>query len=281
MYRRMKIDSHLHFWNYEPVKDAWITDEMGVLKQDFSPDQLLPLCMAQGIEAGVAVQADQSEAETAYLIGLSQAYGFIQGVVGWVNLRSPDVADRLDHFSQYSVVKGYRHIVQSEQQDDFLLREDFCLGVAELGRRGLTYDVLIYPKHLPYALEFVRRFPNQRFMVDHIAKPAIREGQFETWRQALEPFGREPHVSCKIAGLTTEAHWHVWQYGDFARYLDAVLEIFGSDRLVFGSDWPVCLVGADYAQTCRILSENIAQLGEAEKEKIWGGNCTRFYNLQQ
>jgi len=274
-----KIDSHLHFWNYEPVKDAWITDEMGVLKQDFSPDQLLPLCLAEGIGAGVAVQADQSEAETAYLIGLSQAYDFIQGVVGWVDLRSPDVADRLDHFSQYPVVKGYRHIVQSERQDDFLLRDDFCRGVAELGRRGLTYDVLIYPKHLPYALEFVRRFPNQRFMIDHIAKPAIRDGQFETWRRALEPFGREAHVSCKIAGLTTEAYWHAWQSSDFARYLDAVLEIFGSDRLVFGSDWPVCLVGADYTQTCRILSENMAQLSKAEKEKIWGGNCARFYDL--
>lgn len=276
----MKIDSHLHFWEYDPVKDAWITDEMGVLKQDFGPDQLLPLCAAEGIGAGVAVQADQSEAETTYLVQLSQACDFICGVVGWVDLRSPDVADRLDYFSQYSIVKGYRHIVQSEYQDDFLLLSDFCRGIAELGRRELTYDVLIYPKHLPYALEFVRRFPNQRFMVDHIAKPDIRGGQFETWRRELEPFGREPHVYCKVAGLSTEAHWHAWQYGDFARYLDAVLEIFGSDRLVFGSDWPVCLVGADYAQTCRILSENIAQLSDVEREKIWGGNCAGFYNLR-
>lgn len=275
----LKIDSHLHFWDYHPVKDTWITDEMAVLKHDFSPEQLLPLCAAEGIGAGVAVQADQSEAETEYLVGLSDTYPFIKGVVGWVDLRAHDVADRLDRLSAYPIVKGYRHIVQAEPQDDFLLRDDFCRGIAELGRRGLTYDVLIYPKHLPHALGFVRRFDAQKLVIDHIAKPDIHGGQFGDWRRDLEPFGNEPHVYCKLAGLTTEAEWHGWAYDDFTRYLDAVLELFGPERLMFGSDWPVCLLGADYGQTCRVLTENLGQLSPSEQERIWGGTATEFYGL--
>jgi|SRR5690606_29639790 len=275
----MKIDSHLHFWNYDAVKDAWITDEMDVLKNDYVPRQLLPLCANEGIDAGVAVQADQSENETEYLVGFSREFNFIKGVVGWVDLRAQNISDRLDYFSQYHIVKGYRHIIQAEAQEDFLLRADFCSGIAELSRRGLTYDVLIYPRHLAYALDFVRKFPDLRLVIDHIAKPDIRGGQFEDWKKALEPFGKEQNVYCKIAGLTTQADWKSWAYGDFTRYLDTVLSIFGADRLMFGSDWPVCLVGADYKQTCHVLANYIEQLSKNEQKKIWGENCIQFYNL--
>lgn len=275
----MKIDSHLHFWEYEPQKDAWITDEMDVLKRNYKPEQLIPLLAASGIDGGIAVQADQSEAETAYLVKLSGEYNFVRGVVGWTDLRSPQVDDRLDYFSRFPQIKGYRHIVQAEVQEDFLLRKDFCNGIRELGKRGLTYDILIYPKHLPYALDLVRKFPNQRFVLDHIAKPAIREGQFGDWCRLLEPFGRQEHVYCKITGLTTEAYWHRWDAGDFARYIDAVLHIFGPDRVMFGSDWPVCLLGADYLQTCEILKYNTKQLSHSEQAKLWGINCAKFYQL--
>jgi len=275
----MKIDSHLHFWNYHPIKDAWITDDMAVLKRDFAPDRLLPLLAAHSIDGGIAVQADQSEAETRYLVDLATRYEFVKGIVGWVDLRAPDVGERLDYFSQFALIKGYRHIVQSEPQDDFLLRADFCRGIGELGARGLTYDVLVYAWQLPTALQFVRRFPHQRFVLDHIGKPDIRCGQIADWQRMLAPFAKEEHVACKIAGLSTEADWHRWGYADFAPYIDTVLEVFGPDRLLFGSDWPVCLVGAHYDQTCLIVDEHTATLTADEKDKLWGLTCKRMYNL--
>lgn len=275
----MKIDSHLHFWHYDPVKDAWITDEMSVIKSDFLPDDLLPLMQAQGIAGGIAVQADQSEKETLFLMDLAAEYDFIKGVVGWVDLRAKNIEERLEYFSQFNILKGFRHIVQAEPDDDFLLRPDFLNGIAALARHNFTYDVLIHPRHIPYAVDFAKLFPNQRFVVDHLAKPFIKDQLFDHWATQMQPFAFLENVSCKLAGLVTEADWKNWKYGDFQKYVDKMLEVFGPDRLMFGSDWPVCLVGAPYSETCEIVSQNTKLLSQSEKTKIWGENCRKFYSI--
>lgn len=275
----MKIDSHLHFWHYNPVKDAWITDDMAVIKNDFMPGDLLPLLQEQGITGGIAVQADQSEQETHFLMDLAAEYDFIKGVVGWVDFRAKNVEERLEYFSQFSIIKGFRHIVQAEPEDDFLLRPDFLKGIAALSSRNFTYDVLIHPRHIPYAVDFVKLFPNQRFVVDHLAKPFIKDGLFDDWAKQMQAFAPMENVSCKLAGLVTEADWKNWKYDDFQKYVNKMLEIFGPDRLMFGSDWPVCLIGASYAEVCEIVRENTASLSETEKDKLWGGNCARIYNI--
>lgn len=274
----MHLDSHLHFWIYDPVKDAWIDKSMPMLKHDFLPADLKPLLHKQGIEGGIAVQADQSEKETHYLLGLADRYDFIKGVVGWVDFRLDNIHERLEYFSQFEKLKGFRHIVQAEPQDDFLLRADFCRGISLLRQYDFTYDILIYPKHLKYAVEFVKRFPDQKFVIDHLAKPDIKNRKLKDWHESLKPFGQLMNVSCKIAGLVTESDWVNWRMTDFRPYMDIVLDIFGPDRIMFGSDWPVCKTGADYDQVCDIVRENSGILNEDERAKLWGLNCSRFYN---
>lgn len=275
----MKIDSHQHFWKYHPVKDAWITDEMAVIQNDFMPEDLEPLLEESGIDGCVAVQADQSEAETLFLLDLLEKHDFIKGVVGWIDLRADNLEDRLEYFSQFEALKGFRHIVQAEPEVDFLLRDDFCRGISRLKKYNYTYDVLIYPKHVRNSVEFVKRFPDQPFVVDHIAKPFIKDQIIDEWAKDMRPFRELEHVTCKISGLITEADWANWKYDDFKKYIDVTLEIFGTDRVMFGSDWPVCLVGASYHETCEILRQNTLQLSADENKKLWGQNCIDFYGL--
>ena len=276
----MKIDSHQHFWEYDGMRDkSWINESMSVLKQDFSPTQVQPLMLENGIEGCVAVQADQTENETKYLLDLAGKYDFIKGVVGWVDFRASNINERLEYFSKFKALKGFRHIVQSEQQDDFLLRKDFCNGISLLKKYNLTYDILIYPKHLKYAEEFVKKFPDQRFVIDHLAKPDIKNQLIKNWEKELKAFAKYENVSCKLAGLVTEANWNDWKLSDFRSYISGVLDIFGIDRVMFGSDWPVCLVAASYSEVCDILDKNTFFLNLEEKEKLWGLNCLNFYQL--
>jgi L-fuconolactonase len=275
----MKIDSHLHFWHFDPVKDAWITDDMSVIKNNFMPDDLLPLLKQQDITGGVAVQADQSEKETHFLMNLAATYDYIKGVVGWVDFRAIHIEERLEYFSQFPILKGFRHIVQAEPQDDFLLRPDFLKGISALSRYNLTYDILIHPRHIPYAVDFAKRFPNQRFVIDHLAKPFIKYQLWDDWAKQLHAFSALENVSCKLAGLVTEADWKNWKYIDFSKYIETTLEIFGTDRIMFGSDWPVCNLAANYSEVCEILNKHTKLLSKDETDKIWGKNCTTFYNL--
>jgi L-fuconolactonase len=275
----MKIDTHQHFWKYHPVKDAWITDDMAVLQQDYFPEQVWPLMKACGVAGCVAVQADQSEDETLYLLECAERFPFIQGVVGWIDFKDPKIQKRLYHFAQFPKLKGFRHIVQAEPNEQFLLEPEFCNGIAALAPYNFTYDILIYSKHIPAAVSFAKKFPEQNFILDHLAKPNIREGEFETWKQEIEGFRDLKHVSCKLVGLTTEADWKHWKLEEFTRYLDVVVSVFGVDRLMFGTDWPVCLVGASYQQTCEILEHYMRSWPAEDQEKVWSLNAKRIYNL--
>ncbi len=276
----MKIDSHQHFWEFDKVLDkTWINDDMSVLRQDFSPEAIYPLMQKNGIEGCVAVQADQSEEETRYLLGLADKYSFIKGVVGWVDFKADNIKERLNYFSLFKKLKGFRHIVQAEKQEDFLLREDFCRGISLLKQYNFTYDILIYPEHLKYALQFVEKFPDHKFVIDHLAKPFIKAQIVKGWKEELELFAKHKNVFCKIAGLVTEADWDNWKLSDFTSYLSITLDIFGTDRVMFGSDWPVCLPSASYDQVCEVVEKNTSFLHAREKEKLWGSNCARFCNL--
>jgi L-fuconolactonase len=275
----MRIDSHQHFWVYDPAKDSWIVEGMEVIMKDFAPADVLPMLKRNVFDGCVAVQADQSEQETSYLLDLAKKNPFIMGVVGWVDFCADNIAERLEYFSQFPKLKGFRHIVQAEPDDNFLLRPDFCRGISLLKEYNFTYDILIYPKHLPVALEFVKRFPGQTFVLDHLAKPLIKDQLIDQWKQDILPFKDFENVSCKMAGLATEADWKHWKMGDFQQYVEVVFDVFGPDRLLFGSDWPVCTLAASFDQVVDILEYTSSFLGREARKKLWGDNCSRIYNL--
>lgn len=275
----MVIDAHQHFWIYHPQKHAWINNAMGVLKRDFLPAGLKAIYREHGINGCVAIQAEQSEAETNFLLGLAEQHDFIQGVVGWVDLRADNIDERLQHFSRFEKLKGFRHIVQDEPDPNFMLRPDFQRGLSLLPQYGYTYDILVYPTQLEAALKLVDRFPDHHFVIDHIAKPYIKAGQIGEWAEYMKAISAHPQVFCKISGMVTEADWGGWKVEGFFPYLDVVFEVFGPDRLLFGSDWPVCLLAADYGQVKSILEQYMAPLSGWEKAGIWGGNAVAFYGL--
>jgi L-fuconolactonase len=274
----MAIDTHVHFWKYDKVRDSWITKDMKLLMQDYLPEQLDLAARRNEITGCVAVQADQSELETHFLVELARTHPFIQGVVGWVDLLGDDLEKRLEYFSQYPVIKGWRHIAQAEP-DNFLLGEKFQKGIAALGAMGYTYDVLIYHHQLKPALEMVGRFPNQQFVIDHCAKPNIRRRDIKEWAAVMKDFAKLDYVYCKLSGLLTEADWKSWKPADFYPYLDVVFEAFGTDRLMYGSDWPVILLSGIYVQWKSLLEKYMENFSTDDREKVFISNARRFYNL--
>jgi L-fuconolactonase len=276
----MRIDSHQHFWKYNAVRHSWITDEMSLLKRDFIPENLDEERKANRIDATIAVQADPSEDETLFLLQLAERNSSIAGVVGWIDLCSPQAAQRARFFSQFAKLRGFRHIAQDEPDDRFLVREDFVRGIACLRQFNFTYDILIYPKQLPAALELVSHFPEQRFVIDHMAKPEIKARNRSAWAVLMQKVAAHPNVYCKISGLVTEADWHQWKKEDFHPYFDVVFDAFGPKRLMFGSDWPVCLLAASYQQVVGIVEDYVQDCAADIKEKIFGGNATEFYQLK-
>ncbi len=273
----MRIDAHQHFWRYNPARDGWITDEMAVLKNDFLPVHLSPELVANNMQGCIAVQADQSEAETRFLLDLAEQHDIIQGVVGWVDLCADNVAERLEALSKYPKLCGFRHIVQAEADDRFMLRPAFLRGIKSLEEFGFTYDILIYARQLPAALELVSRLPNQLFVIDHTAKPPIRKKLRIPWANDLCAIAENPNVYCKVSGLVTEAEWHQWTPDDFKPYLDTVFTAFGANRLMFGSDWPVCLLGARYRQVVELVREYMSDFPQMDVEKVFGLNAAQFY----
>lgn len=275
----LKIDSHQHYWNYHPVKDAWITDELKVIQRNFLPEDVWPLMQQNGVAGCVAVQADQSDQETDFLVGLAQQYDFIKGVVGWVDLEADDIGDRLARYSLQPIIKGFRHILQGEADERFMLGKKFLHGISLLAQHNFTYDLLIKPQHLPYASELVAMFPDQRFVIDHIAKPLIKDGVVNGWQQGIIALAAYQNVYCKISGLVTEADWHNHQQQEFVPYLDVVFKAFGGDRVMFGSDWPVCNLAGGYQSALNVLKSYAGTLSLADQEKLWGKNAIAFYRL--
>ena len=277
----MRIDSHQHFWKYNPVKDSWIDDTMDVLKRDFLPEDLEEILGNHQIDGCIAIQADQSEKETEFLLSLAAKSPFIKGVVGWVDLTSENASSRLAHYTANPLFKGVRHILQAEQQDDFMLNQAFLKGIEALSEFRLTYDLLVLPKHLKFVLALLEKFPDQPFVIDHMAKPLIKDFKLKPWQEEIAEIANHPNVYCKLSGAITEADWHKWNQIDIFPYFDVIYEAFGPDRLMFGSDWPVCNLAGSYGAVCTLLDEYMKQFPEDEKSKIWGGNTTNFYNLNQ
>lgn len=274
----MVIDSHQHFWIFDPVRDSWINDEMKVIQRDFLPKDLEPVLKANKVDGCVAVQADQSLAESNFLLDLANANDFVKGVVGWVDFRSPNLYEQLEKFSFYEKMKGFRHVVQAEPVD-FLKNEAFIKGVRQLSAFDFTYDILIYPTQLEAALYFAERLPEVEMVIDHLAKPYIKDGVVEPWSATMKKLAALPNVHCKVSGMVTEANWATHQPADFTPYLDVVFEAFGPDRLLYGSDWPVCLVAASYEKMKGILDQYLAAFSKEDVAKVMGGNAVDFYNL--
>ncbi len=274
----VRIDAHQHFWKFDPVRDAWIDETMKAIRRDFGPGDLRPLLQANQIDGCVAVQADQSEAETKFLLGLAAENPLIKKVVGWVDLASPNVEERLAYWKSKEKLAGFRHILQAEppeKMDDKAFRH----GIALLKKYAFTYDILIFPRHLEAALRLVDAFPDQPFVVDHLAKPLIRKRQMEPWASMMKQLARRPHVVCKVSGMVTEANLADWQPEDLRPYMDIVVDAFGPARLMFGSDWPVCLLAASYERVCRIVDDYFSNFTDTERAQVMGGTAARFYGI--
>lgn len=275
-----KIDAHQHFWHYTPAAFPWISDEMAVLKKDFLPAHLQPLLQAHEYAGCIAVQASQTEEETSFLLGLADQYDFIKGVVGWIHLQDYNVKHAIRKWANHPKLCGFRHIIHDEPDDLFMLRPDFMRGVKALKEFNLTYDILIFEKHLPATLQFVSYLPDIKMVVDHIAKPKIKQQELTPWQDNIRSLAQYPNVYCKISGLVTEADWHQWKEDDFKPYLDTVVEAFGIERLMVGSDWPVCTVAAAYGKVMAIVEHYFQPFSASEREKIFGQNAMRFYNIK-
>lgn len=273
-----RIDSHQHFWKFDPIRDSWIDDSMLKIQSDFLPEDLSPLLSENKFAGCVAVQASQSEEETNFLLDLASKNNFIKGVVGWVDLRDENISERLNHFSKYKKLKGFRHVVQGEA-DDFMFRKDFRNGIAALKKFNYTYDILIFHRQLPAAIDLVKSFPDQAFVIDHIAKPDIKSGDIVSWKKGIQEIAKFKNVSCKISGMVTEADWNSWKTDDLKPYLDVIFENFSADKILFGSDWPVCNVASDYTEVVKTLENYISQFSTQDQNKIWFENAKSFYKL--
>jgi L-fuconolactonase len=275
----MVIDSHHHFWKYSPEEYGWIGEGQTILRRDFLPADLKKEIDAVKVDGVVSVQARQSMEETRWLLELAQKNDFIRGVVGWAPLISPSVEKDLEKFAGQKKLKAFRHVLQDEQDDRYAVREDFVRGIGALKKFGLAYDILIYEKQLPASIDLVDEFPNQVFVLDHVAKPKIRQKILSPWRERMKDLAKRENVYCKLSGMATEADHGGWEATDLRPFVDVVLEAFGPKRLMFGSDWPVCLLAVTYQRWVATVWEFISKLSAAEKERIMGGTAVEAYKL--
>jgi L-fuconolactonase len=275
----MNIDSHQHFWKYDSQRHNWINDDMKVIHRDFMPSDLEPILEQNQIDGCISVQVDQNEEENTFLLDLADKNDFIKGIVGWVDLQAGNVYERLEYYSEFEKMKGFRHIVQGESDSEFMLRPKFKHGIAELSSYNFTYDILIYHYQLKQAIQFVKLFPEQNFVIDHIAKPDIKSGEYAEWQTNMKKISLHQNVYCKVSGMVTETDWNDWKESDFKIYLDTIVKAFGTDRIMYGSDFPVCLLSANYEQQLNIVKEYFSSFSNTEKKKIMGENASKFYGL--
>lgn len=274
-----KIDSHQHFWYYDAKKFPWISDKMSVLKEDFLPKKLLVDLEANEVTGTVAVQALHDPDETQFLLDLAERFSFILGVIGWVDLTSDQLSDRLHAFQPFPKLKGFRHLLQDETDPEHILKPAFQRGLARIFEAGYSYDLLVFPGQLDGVIQTVNNFPKGRFVLDHLAKPPIKEKKIDDWKQKIRDLASHPQVYCKLSGMVTEADWQGWKTTDFFPYLDVVMEAFGEERLMFGSDWPVSRLAGTYDQVTGILERYMEGQPRVMENKIWYENARNFYRL--
>ncbi len=276
----LKIDAHQHFWKFDPIRDSWINNDMRAIQRDFFPEDLAPLLQEAGIDGCVAVQSDQSEDENDFLLAQASRHDLIKGIVGWADLRSPDVERRLEYYQRFPKLKGFRHVLQGERDRALMLSPDFKRGIAALSKFGYTYDILIYPDQLGYSRDLAASFPDQPFVLDHIGKPHIKDRYItEEWKAAIHSLASRPNVFCKISGMVTEADWKFWKPEHLKVYIDTVVEAFGMKRVMYGSDWPVCLVAASYQAVFSVVKDYFSTFSADEQSAFFGGNAINFYRL--
>jgi L-fuconolactonase len=275
----LKIDAHQHFWKFDPVRDSWITHEMAVIQRDFLPEHLKPVLQENNMDGCVLVQSDQSEEHNHLMLDWAKEHSFIKGIVGWVDLQAENIKERLEYYKQFDIIKGFRHVLQGEADRSLMLKDEFMRGIAALHRYNYTYDILIFPDQLKYTEELVASFPDQKFVIDHIAKPGIKKQEIDEWTKDIMAIAAHDNVYCKVSGMVTEADWSSWQHEHFIPYLDVIFEAFGPDRIMFGSDWPVCLVAASYKDMKQIVEDYLSTFTKEEQDDFFGGNAIRFYNL--
>lgn len=274
-----KIDAHQHFWQFDPVRDSWIDESMIEIRRDFLPEDLEPILKKNGFDGCIVVQSDQTEAENDFQLKNAGKNSMVKGVVGWVDLCSPKVEERLEYYHQFKLMKGFRHMLQAEPDASFMLQKSFLNGISLLQKFGFTYDLLIFSKHLENAKKLAKNFPDQSFVIDHIAKPNIKNQQIDDWKKNIQAIAELENVSCKVSGMVTEADWKNWKLADFTPYLEVVFEAFGANRVLFGSDWPVCNIAGGYKKMLSIVQNYTSALTQNEQELFWGGNATNFYTL--
>ena len=273
------IDSHIHFWKYDAARHSWINDEMAVIRRDFLPADAKPMFDRNQVEGCVAVQADQTDNETNFLVDLARNNAFIKGVIGWVDFTSSEIEEKLQACSKEPLIKGFREIIQGSPDDRYFTNKKFQDGIRHLSGYGYTYDILIFHHQLPAAIRFSEKYPDQDFIVDHIAKPDIKSGDWKKWKNDMKTLAANPRMYCKLSGMVTEADWQRWSNDQIRPYLEIAAEFFGTGRICFGSDWPVCLLAGKYEQVLSIITEFLSQVSDAEKEQVLSKNISTFYKL--
>ena len=277
----LRLDAHQHFWRYDAAAYPWIGRDMSSLRRDFQPADLRPLLDAAGLDGCIAVQARACETETDQLLALAERYPWIHAVVGWVDLCAADLEQSLERWAQAPALRGFRHQLQDEPAPaDFMQNPAFNRGLNTLQRRGLVYEVLIKAADLPAATALCQQHDQHAMVLDHLGKPDVQANDLSTWARQLAPLAALPHVSCKLSGLITEAHWQHWSSAQLTPYLDTALQLFGPERLMFGSDWPVCLLASQYADTCSLVDSALQGLSAPQQAAVWGGNACAIYGIE-
>ena len=279
VYVAEKIDAHHHLWRYSAEEYGWIDESMGLLRRDFLTKDLTAVMASADVDGSVVVQARQTMDETRWLLDLAEDSDAIWGVVGWAPIAGEEFPGVMEEFEHRPKLKGLRHVIQGEKDENYILREDFNSGIRSMLGSGLVYDILIYERHLPQTIEFVDEHPEQVFVLDHVAKPLIREGVMEPWASRMRELGERENVWCKVSGMVTEAEWGAWTLDGLRPYLDTVVEAFGVERLMVGSDWPVCLVASEYGRWFEVMREYFAGFSEGERDAVFGGTAIEVYGL--
>jgi L-fuconolactonase len=276
----MIVDAHQHFWKFDAARHQWITDEMKVLKRDFLPKDLRPIYNKLNIGGCIAVQADESDTETAFLLTLATENNFIEGVVGWIDPKDNLLEEKLNQYSTQTLLKGFRNIIQGKPDDFYFTNPEFHQFLKKLKFYNFTYDILVYENQLRATIKCTEQFPDQKFILDHCGKPNIKAKNYKDWASQIKILASNPNVYCKLSGLVTEANLNSWSYDDLMPYMEIAAEYFGSDRLCFGSDWPVCLLASDYERLYDVTNKFVNQLSSKEQENILGINVCRFYGIK-